>query len=446
MASAPSLWLSRGHDTEAAETVVVGAGIVGLSTAYWLTRSGRRPLVLDADGIASHASGRNAGYLMTGTAEPYLRMARAIGEAAALRLWELSSENREMLRGELLDAGKVDCEFTPEGSWIAAMAEHAEQERELRESGERLAALGLQLEWREAGRGAPGERQRSPGGSPLPAARRRPRSRPPLPGDRPPRRRGGRGRCAPASVSAGWSLTVIASGSSPTVGISSPSGSSWRSTPTRRRYPASPRRDPPGPRPALRHRAGRARAEGRLVRERRLRILPPTAGRHPRPRRLPAVGARDRGRLRGDVDRAAFRALWKGFYRKPCRAFRIAPSGTAGQGSWPSPRMVSLGRERCLECPERSTPPASTATACRSASRQESGWRGGCLGRALRRFSRQSLSRLQPAWWLGRSPGFQRLSARASRAADAPSSGLSPPSRPDLCQNDPACPTSPWFW
>lgn len=150
MASVPSLWLSRGHTPESVETVVVGAGIVGLSTAYWLTRSGHRPLVLDADGVATHASGRNAGFLMTGTAQPYTSLVRAVGEEASRRLWELSSENRELLRGELLDSGRVDCEFTPEGSWIAALADHPEQETELRESGERLAALGLELQWREA--------------------------------------------------------------------------------------------------------------------------------------------------------------------------------------------------------------------------------------------------------------------------------------------------------
>jgi glycine/D-amino acid oxidase-like deaminating enzyme len=132
------------------ETAIVGAGIVGLSTAYWLTRSGRRPIVLDADGIASHASGRNAGFLMTGTAEPYTALVRAIGEEASRRLWELSNENRELLRGELLDLGRIDCEFIPEGSWIAALADHPEQERELLASCERLAALGLDLQWREA--------------------------------------------------------------------------------------------------------------------------------------------------------------------------------------------------------------------------------------------------------------------------------------------------------
>jgi gamma-glutamylputrescine oxidase len=150
LASVPSFWLSRGQAPEEAGTVVVGAGIVGLSTAYWLTRSGHHPLVLDADGIATHASGRNAGFLMTGTAEPYTALVRVIGEEATRRLWELSSENRELVRGELLDSGRVDCEFTPEGSWIAALGDHAEQERELRESCERLAALGFDVQWRDA--------------------------------------------------------------------------------------------------------------------------------------------------------------------------------------------------------------------------------------------------------------------------------------------------------
>jgi len=150
LASTPSLWLSRGHVPEEIDTVVVGAGIVGLSTAYWFTRTGRLPVVLDADGIASHASGRNAGFLLTGTAETYASLVRGIGEPAARRLWELSNENRELLRGEVLDSGKVDCEFLPEGSWIAALADHPEQERDLRESCERLAALGLDVQWREA--------------------------------------------------------------------------------------------------------------------------------------------------------------------------------------------------------------------------------------------------------------------------------------------------------
>ena len=152
--SGPSFWLSRGQAAEEVEVAVVGGGIAGVSTAYWLGHTGKKPgkkvVVLEADSIAAHASGRNAGFLMTGTAEPYTALVQAIGEARTRRLWELSSENRELLRGELLDSGRVECDFQPEGAWIVALEDRSEQENELRESAERLVALGFPLEWREA--------------------------------------------------------------------------------------------------------------------------------------------------------------------------------------------------------------------------------------------------------------------------------------------------------
>src|SRR5262245_29133515 len=137
--SQPSLWLQTARREEV-EVAVVGGGIVGLSTAYWLGRAGRRVAVLEAGGLACRASGRNAGFLMTGTPEPYAELAGSIGAAAARALWEVSRENRELLRGELLDSGRVDCGFLPEGSWIAALAGTG-QEEELRASAEALAAL-----------------------------------------------------------------------------------------------------------------------------------------------------------------------------------------------------------------------------------------------------------------------------------------------------------------
>ena len=39
------------------EICIVGAGIVGLSTAYFLAKSGLKVVVLDKDSIGSHASG-----------------------------------------------------------------------------------------------------------------------------------------------------------------------------------------------------------------------------------------------------------------------------------------------------------------------------------------------------------------------------------------------------
>lgn len=146
--SPPSLWLDRPEPPLEVETAVVGGGLVGLSTAWWLGRAGRRPVVFEAGALAGRASGRNAGTLVTGTAVPVTRAEDEHARAAALALWHASRENRELLRRELLDPGRIDCDFLPEGSWIATV--HREQAEELEASAELLRAEGFELEWRDA--------------------------------------------------------------------------------------------------------------------------------------------------------------------------------------------------------------------------------------------------------------------------------------------------------
>src|SRR4051812_20248430 len=103
----PSLWLARPSlsGIEEVDVAVVGGGIVGVSTAYWLEKAGRRVVLLEAGTLAGRASGRNAGFLLTGSAEPYTALVASAGERTARRFWEISAENRELLRAEILDTG-----------------------------------------------------------------------------------------------------------------------------------------------------------------------------------------------------------------------------------------------------------------------------------------------------------------------------------------------------
>jgi len=131
---------------------VVGGGFVGVSAAYWLRRMGVEPILLEAGHLAGRASGRNAGMLLTGSPEPFQRLAGRVGEEAARAFWELSRENRELLWSEVLgpDAPThVECQLQGDGSWIAVLGDDEEELAELRASGERLAALGFDVEWRE---------------------------------------------------------------------------------------------------------------------------------------------------------------------------------------------------------------------------------------------------------------------------------------------------------
>lgn len=156
----PSFWLQRAAPPEELDVVVVGGGFVGLSTAYWLAKGRRRAVVLEAGHVAGKASGRNTGFLLTGSAQPFLELAGRVGHERALAFWRVSRENRALLRSELLDDGRIDADFQPEGSWIASLKGMGRQEA-LEASAEALRAEEFEIDWRgpEAVREASGSDQ-----------------------------------------------------------------------------------------------------------------------------------------------------------------------------------------------------------------------------------------------------------------------------------------------
>ncbi|HEV8654748.1 MAG TPA: FAD-binding oxidoreductase, partial [Candidatus Limnocylindria bacterium] len=88
-----SLWLdgvSRSYpplDRDVtADVAVVGGGIAGVATAYFLASAGAKVVVLEARGVAEAASGRNAGFLLAGVAENLVAASRRYGERNALRI------------------------------------------------------------------------------------------------------------------------------------------------------------------------------------------------------------------------------------------------------------------------------------------------------------------------------------------------------------------------
>lgn len=89
-----------------ADVVVVGAGIAGLSTAYWISeiQPDLKIIILDRAPLGAGASGRNAGFLTKGSASFYKKLSLEWGAQRAKEILEFSEDSLELLYQNILKA------------------------------------------------------------------------------------------------------------------------------------------------------------------------------------------------------------------------------------------------------------------------------------------------------------------------------------------------------
>lgn len=115
-ATAPSYQRVRGNTT--AQTVVVGAGYVGLSAALHLARAGHDVLVLDGAEPGWGASGRNGGQIISGFKTLPDELESIFGREAGARLVATMGSSSNLVY-ELIDRYEIDCHDQRTG-WIQA--------------------------------------------------------------------------------------------------------------------------------------------------------------------------------------------------------------------------------------------------------------------------------------------------------------------------------------
>ncbi|MHB8571603.1 MAG: NAD(P)/FAD-dependent oxidoreductase [Candidatus Dormibacteria bacterium] len=129
-----------------AEVVVVGAGITGAATARWLQLRGMRPVVLEREGVAAGASGRNAGFLLSGIASNYRDAIDRYGRPLTREVWQFTRDSRRLF----LDlVGGWPCDLLQRGA--ATLGSGAEETARLREAHELMRQDALPVAWRDQG-------------------------------------------------------------------------------------------------------------------------------------------------------------------------------------------------------------------------------------------------------------------------------------------------------
>ena len=89
------------------DVLVVGSGLFGTATAYWLARAGCQVALLDRVGVAYGASGRNGGFVVAGMHEEYADAIARVGHATAQAVLSIAYENQPLLR-EVLAVEEID--------------------------------------------------------------------------------------------------------------------------------------------------------------------------------------------------------------------------------------------------------------------------------------------------------------------------------------------------
>ena len=121
-----SYWLDEsGKDSLKYDAVIVGAGIAGLSTAYWLEKKNPtlKIAVIDKHSLGFGASGRNAGFITCGSAEHFNKLRKNFGIEKAIEIWKFSEQNRELLKSEIIQETPGDVDYFSTGSCTVAATE-----------------------------------------------------------------------------------------------------------------------------------------------------------------------------------------------------------------------------------------------------------------------------------------------------------------------------------
>jgi glycine/D-amino acid oxidase-like deaminating enzyme len=95
------------------DTLIVGGGLAGLTTALQLARAGISVIVLEAENVGFGASGRNGGFVSPGFATGGDAIARVAGSEAAKKIHRLSIEGVDFVRDTIRDLAILDARPQP---------------------------------------------------------------------------------------------------------------------------------------------------------------------------------------------------------------------------------------------------------------------------------------------------------------------------------------------
>ena len=104
-----------------ADVVVIGGGMLGCWTTYWLAKSGASVVLLEKNAIGWGASGRNGGFLIEGAAVGYERLIELLGLDAARDFYALTMHGQQLAH-DIVENEGIDCDLRRTGTLSLALS------------------------------------------------------------------------------------------------------------------------------------------------------------------------------------------------------------------------------------------------------------------------------------------------------------------------------------
>ncbi|MCA9913117.1 MAG: FAD-dependent oxidoreductase, partial [Anaerolineae bacterium] len=84
--------IDASSDVRSVDFLVIGAGLLGCSAAYFAAQAGRDVLIVEKNDLAMGASGRNAGFIMAGLDTHYHHAVEKYGAEVVNEAWDISHQ------------------------------------------------------------------------------------------------------------------------------------------------------------------------------------------------------------------------------------------------------------------------------------------------------------------------------------------------------------------
>lgn len=125
------------------DLIIIGAGMSGISVGHFFRD--RKVLILEKKDLAAEATGKNAGFIISGFGEHFRRTVERYGMNQACEIQRIHLANHSRIR-ELAVA--ADCSYEHTGSYAVAIDE--KERSELEESCELMRTAGFAVQWIES--------------------------------------------------------------------------------------------------------------------------------------------------------------------------------------------------------------------------------------------------------------------------------------------------------